>query len=135
MTSKTNQARAGRGLAAVTHHTVALLGNDPDDLPSLLADLLHFCGETGTDFELALATAREHFAAEVGGCDDWMDEPVPMAPPTPQPGPWIVKRPTGRVRVLVDHTRVSLPRRQRQYFCRDQAGGEGLRWFDVEGAP
>ena len=112
------KARAEMGLAAVTHHTVALLGNDPDDacgpddLPSLLADLLYFCGETGTDFELALAMAREHFAAEVGGCDEWMDGPVPMAPPPPQPRLW-----TGRVRVLEDHTGAAFPLRQLECFC------------------
>jgi len=35
------------------------------DLPDFLADLLHFCRKHNIDFDLALASARGHFTAEV----------------------------------------------------------------------
>ena len=35
------------------------------DLPDFLADLLHFCSKHNIDFDLALASARGHFTAEI----------------------------------------------------------------------
>ncbi len=61
--------------ASVDRATIALkayrqaTGTDPEDaLADLLADLMHWCLQTGQDFDKELGCARRHFGDEQAGC-------------------------------------------------------------------
>lgn len=47
-------------------------GNDDTELDVIeaLADIMHLCDRDGVDFDVVLATARTHYAAESHVCDD-----------------------------------------------------------------
>jgi hypothetical protein len=59
-----NVSRAAWAAAAIVAFQEVTGSDDCDALGDLLADLMHWCDETGQDFEQALRNGRSHYEAE-----------------------------------------------------------------------
>jgi hypothetical protein len=63
-----NKERAARAQAAVEAYQKAYTeetGDQQAPLSGLLTDLMHYCGQSGLDFDYALESARVNFSEEI----------------------------------------------------------------------